>query len=393
MPTLPALSYYSVRFIKVTHTPLAIAKYLLMILIFCYVIIFQIIVNKGYQEYDRLVGTVFIKTKGAGRMQGGVLDSNDFVFPPTEQNGLIVGTSIATTSLQTQGTCPGNLFQEQCQSDADCVKKNGTFTEHGQILAVCAPAADNETQRYCMVQAWCPTEPDKVIQQQISNVQETTIWAVSNVVFPKFEMSFSTADPTNGTGALYPNGYAFFTAGIIVREAGATWADVTRKGAMILVNIVYDCDLNQDHAKCQPTFTFTRLDTASPGFNFRFLEYNTLQDGKVGRTLKKVVGVRILFQVGGRAGKFSIVALLLAIGSGMGLMSISTVICDFALLYLLSNKSKYAKTKFAPVDVAEGGQAVHYASGGEAKEAAPNVSEVVKDDEQADEQEMVPLKS
>ena len=49
------------------------------------------------------------------------------------------------------------------------------------------------------------------------------------------------------------------------------------------------------------------------------------------RNLYKLFGVRIIFVVSGTAGRFSIVPLLLALGSGLGLLSVATVIGDLLI--------------------------------------------------------------
>jgi hypothetical protein len=58
------LAYNSVKFIRVDHPLLVFIYYSLLLAVLTYVIAYMIVVQKGYQEYDTLVGSTMIKTKG-----------------------------------------------------------------------------------------------------------------------------------------------------------------------------------------------------------------------------------------------------------------------------------------------------------------------------------------
>ena len=66
----------------------------------------------------------------------------------------------------------------------------------------------------------------------------------------------------------------------------------------------------------------------------------------------KAYGVRIIINVNGHAGKFNIVPLLLTIGSGIGLLSLSVVIADCVMLNCTKDKGFYKKMK--ELDVKDG---------------------------------------
>lgn len=46
------------------------------------------------------------------------------------------------------------------------------------------------------------------------------------------------------------------------------------------------------------------------------------------------LGTRIVFTVSGTAGRFGIVPLVIAIGSGLGILGVTTVICDLLVVYV-----------------------------------------------------------
>lgn len=60
----------------------------------------------------------------------------------------------------------------------------------------------------------------------------------------------------------------------------------------------------------------------------------------------KAYGIRFEILTSGRGSKFSIVPLALNIGSGLGLLALATLICDFILLYFTSHKDVYNKKKY-----------------------------------------------
>ena len=63
------------------------------------------------------------------------------------------------------------------------------------------------------------------------------------------------------------------------------------------------------------------------------------------RSLVKAYGLRFIVVVTGTAGKFNFVPLLLSIGSGLGLLSVATIIADFILLNFTPKRKYYKKVK------------------------------------------------
>ena len=63
------------------------------------------------------------------------------------------------------------------------------------------------------------------------------------------------------------------------------------------------------------------------------------------RVLVKAYGLRFVINVTGKAGKFNLVPLLMALGSGLGLLSVATIVADIFLLYLTSEKKFYRELK------------------------------------------------
>jgi len=83
-------------------------------------------------------------------------------------------------------------------------------------------------------------------------------------------------------------------------------------------------------------------------FNFysalRFAEKFEVNE-TVHRILVKAYGLRFIISVSGKAGKFNVVPTLLTIGSGLGLLSVATLVADFFLLYCAKKRKFYHDLK------------------------------------------------
>ena len=64
----------------------------------------------------------------------------------------------------------------------------------------------------------------------------------------------------------------------------------------------------------------------------------------------KAYGIRFVFNVYGRAGKFSAVVFAMNLGSGIGLLGIATILCDFVLLHCLKNRDIFSEFKFVRLE-------------------------------------------
>jgi len=196
------------------------------------------------------------------------------------------------------------------------------------------------------VQSWCPLEPKTLTSNVVSGVDAFTVYLKVNADFPHFDETFSNLFNTTATdNGLRPQ-ENFFSVGDMLRGARVAYNDIAAAGTIILVLIDYDCDLNNGKSSCGLSgdkFTFTRLDTDSPGYNFRYI---TTAPGSPNRDLVKVFGIRFFFNVFGQAGRFSFVPLMVAIGSGVGLLSVATLVCDFVLQKFLPDKDRYLAEKF-----------------------------------------------
>eukprot|EP01084_Bolivina_argentea_P189815 326344_1 len=128
METPRFLQYKSVRHVRVKNWKLTVVYWLLLVIVASYVVIYTIILEKGYQETDEAIGTVATKIKGTasvGDMYNWTnlvpYDAIDLRHPAIETNGIFIATSLISTPQQ-RGVCNGNVAQaiSECSSDDDC---------------------------------------------------------------------------------------------------------------------------------------------------------------------------------------------------------------------------------------------------------------------------------
>ncbi|XP_023589587.1 P2X purinoceptor 7-like isoform X2 [Trichechus manatus latirostris] len=111
-----------------------------------------------------------------------------------------------------------------------------------------------------------------------------------------------------------------FRLGDIFRETGDNFSDVAIQGGIMGIEIYWDCNLDSWFHRCQPKYSFRRLDDKTtnaalyPGYNFRYAKYYKELNFET-RTLIKVFGIRFDILVFGIGGKFDIIQLIVYIGS------------------------------------------------------------------------------
>lgn len=119
------------------------------------------------------------------------------------------------------------------------------------------------------------------------------------------------------------------------------------RGGVILIEIIWECNFDFE-TLCLPKYQFHRFDSkqtsTASGFNFRFAN-RFRENGTEIRELYKAYGLRFIINVSGTAGKFNIVPLMLTIGAGIGLMSISVILADCVLLNFTKKKKLYKEIK------------------------------------------------
>ena len=123
--------------------------------------------------------------------------------------------------------------------------------------------------------------------------------------------------------------------------AGGNFSKLSIKGGVIGVYITWNCDLDWDFQDyCLPTYSFRILDTF--GWNFRHAYYH--EENR--RTLVKAYGLKFLVVVDGRASKFDLKNTVIVLVTGLGLLGLSTMLCDFILLNYSTDRRRVRTTIF-----------------------------------------------
>ncbi|XP_061837000.1 P2X purinoceptor 7 isoform X3 [Nerophis lumbriciformis] len=277
--------------------------------------------NRKYQHFDQVVSSVTAKVKGVALMhlpgQGGVVwDVADYSRPSQDKKSFLVVTNVIVTNKQKQGRCPEPPVSGRlCRHDNDC--DTSTWSQHSNGIQTGLCVKFDALTRTCEVTAWCPIEtktrpPRPAV---LASAENFTVLIKNNIRFPAFN---------------------FIRLGDVVRQAGQNFSQMAVEGGVIGIQIKWDCNLDLLTRRCLPRYSFRRLDenesnkTLYPGFNFRFAKYNMV-DGVEERTLYKAFGIRFDILVFGQAGKFSIIQLVVYIGSTLSYYALTTVLMDWLI--------------------------------------------------------------
>eukprot|EP00656_Telonema_subtile_P024609 TRINITY_DN26798_c0_g1_i3.p1 TRINITY_DN26798_c0_g1~~TRINITY_DN26798_c0_g1_i3.p1 ORF type:complete len:239 (-),score=43.28 TRINITY_DN26798_c0_g1_i3:66-782(-) len=199
----------------------------------------------------------------------------------------------------------------------------------------CAPAATGSPARWCYVEGWCrdvvngtgllPWDPKpKDTGQIVSGVEDMSLFVRLNSAFPSFGVTLNTA-----ADGLVPGLNQWYISDLLA-QAKINIDDIVAAGAVVLMNAKYDCDLNSGSGDCKPDWSFSRLDKTGPGraFSTGFNYYERQFDPRFPneRTVIKRWGLKLQIDVTGKAGKFSFINFLIAIGSGVAFLSVASLV-------------------------------------------------------------------
>ncbi|KAM4726220.1 P2X purinoceptor 1 [Anableps anableps] len=356
--------YETPRQVLVRNRKVGVMCRLIQLGVLAYIIGWVFIYEKGYQSTDTAVSSVFTKMKGVGytNVSGRetVWDVGDYVFPSQGDSSFVVMTNYIITEGQKMGKCPELRGKYNCTSNADCA--GGSFKR--QMTGVC-----NDTTKTCEVLAWCPVENDHTIPNPplLMSAENYTLFIKNSITFPLFNVTRSNL--VEGIDSNYISKCLFdpnkdplcpiFKLGDIVKLSGFTFEKLALEGGAIGVVVDWTCNLDVNVKHCKPAYSFhglygnpdeTDSASASVGYNFRYAKHY-MEDQIPKRTLLKVFGIRFDIIVKSLARKFDIIPTLTAVGSGVGIFGVATVVCDLLLLYLLPKRKFYKNMKFKYTDI------------------------------------------
>uniref|UniRef100_A0A8C6Q6U3 P2X purinoceptor n=1 Tax=Nothobranchius furzeri TaxID=105023 RepID=A0A8C6Q6U3_NOTFU len=358
--------YETPRQVLVRNRRVGVVCRLIQLGVLAYIIGWVFIYEKGYQSTDTAVSSVFTKMKGVGytNVSGRetVWDVADYVFPSQGDASFVVMTNFIITEGQKMGTCPELPGKHTCSSNADC--KGGSFkrTGHGQMTGVCVNAT-----KTCEVLTWL----DMSISPPIQQSKIKTNYFKTQIIFSlyyKLVFGLLRSNLVEGIDGLYISKCLYdpadaplcpiFKLGDIVKLSGFSFEKIAKEGGAIGIVVDWTCNLDVHIKHCKPEYSFhglygnaNEMDEVrtSMGYNFRYAKHY-IENGVSKRTLLKVFGIRFDIIVKSLARKFDIIPTLTAIGSGVGIFGVATVVCDLVLLYLLPKREFYKNMKFKYTD-------------------------------------------
>ncbi|KAG7476760.1 hypothetical protein MATL_G00086280 [Megalops atlanticus] len=362
--------YETPKILKIRSRKVGTVNRLIQAVIIAYVIGYVYVLKRGYQDTDSVLSSVTTKVKGIALTNSSDLglriwDVADYVIPPQEDSSFFVLTNLIITPNQTQTRCPEVPSPSSlCTSDSDCTKGFKDMRGNGVRTGKCVKYSD--TIKTCEVLAWCPLEIDREPPEppMLADAENFTVLIKNNIRYPKFNFNKRNILPhinkTYLTQCIYnattdPD-CPIFKLKDIVEGAKEDFQTMAVHGGVMGIQIRWDCDLDMPTSWCVPKYTFRRLDnkdpenTVAPGYNFRFAKYYKSGDDVETRTLIKGFGIRFDVMVFGKAGKFSIVPMLLNIGAGLALLGLVTVVCDWIVLTFMTKRNQYKVEKFSYVD-------------------------------------------
>ncbi|XP_035562407.1 P2X purinoceptor 2 isoform X3 [Canis lupus dingo] len=282
-------------------------------------------------------------------------------------------TRIEVTASQTLGNCPESVrvSNATCDLDEDCVSGQLDMLGNGLRTGRCVPYYQGSAKT-CEVSGWCPVEDGASVSQFLGKMAPNfTILIKNSIHYPKFQFSKASAPPPpdvvlRGNIEHRKDGYLkhctfdevsdlycpIFKLGFIVEQAGENFTELAHTGGVIGVVINWDCDLDLPASKCNPKYSFRRLDPkhvpASSGYNFRFAKYYKTNNSTT-RTLIKAYGIRIDVIVHGQAGKFSLIPTIINLATALTSIGVGSFLCDWILLTFMNKNKVYSHKKFDKV--------------------------------------------
>nr|XP_023995094.1 P2X purinoceptor 1-like [Salvelinus alpinus] len=348
--------YETPRQVLVRSRRVGVVCRLIQLGVLAYIIGWVFIYEKGYQSSDTAVGSVLTKVKGVSYTnvngEERIWDVADYVFPVQGDSSFVVMTNYIMTKGQKMEKCsePPNS-RSRCSSDAEC---EGRSERTGDGKVRTAWQCDSVAQSPLLTQCFSTSGPRTSASpwQNRRPVLSSCSHSRCNLVegIDNDYVRNCLYDPK--TSPLCP----IFGLGDLVQLSGFNFSDIAKVGGAIGIIIDWTCNLDHAQSECKPIYSFHGLygnpnetdeARASLGYNFSHWVCKALYGGQAGeRTPMKVFGIRFDIIVRSVARKFDIIPTLTAIGSGVGIFGVATVVCDLILLHLLPKREFYNNMKF-----------------------------------------------
>lgn len=326
--------YDTVRNVRVLDRRLGIVYYAFFGIIVTY-FFFNLVVKQAYLEMEKTSGWITCQIINSQKSDLGLYwDSYDRVTNPGEMGATFVPTKVVITKGQTetQGQYCQSL-QHPCKVDDDCDIGNR------QLQQKCNAG-------YCMRRHWCPAEDPEnelggeVTETHILDISDVEIWYKSFVHFHIMDLDVRTTDEPRPKQ--YPSKMAnTYPLHDILRMAKVSDEEVIENGGIILMNAIFECQL--DDETCDSYLTTANVDTVT-GFNHVWNNFY-YEDGVRKRDTYRMYGIRILTFATGIGKKISGVMVLMQFAAFIGMTTAASAIADLYMLKVIPERKNYELQK------------------------------------------------
>eukprot|EP00927_Polykrikos_kofoidii_P068456 TRINITY_DN63814_c0_g1_i1.p1 TRINITY_DN63814_c0_g1~~TRINITY_DN63814_c0_g1_i1.p1 ORF type:complete len:375 (+),score=54.73 TRINITY_DN63814_c0_g1_i1:122-1246(+) len=326
------LAYDSVKLLRVLDRRLGYIYNGAKFVAIAYVVLVVFISEKQYLVKEKASGWVMTKVMHSQLSDLGVnWDASDRLTNPGEQGAVFIPTRVLVTKGQQQDTlCESPAHN--CSSAKDC--------NFGSPELQAEECSENG---FCLLTQWCPAEDPAnaaVTETHYLDPHDITIWFQTFVHFHNFNLDVLTTDETKAR--LYPHSNAnTYNLRDIIRMANMDLADFIENGALMLVNAIFDCDL--DAHKCAMKVESQNIDTVT-GYNHVHCHVYW-ENGVRKRDTFRMYGIRLLVLTTGLGSRTSMSQILLQISSAIALIGVAQVITDFWLQNVVTEAQNYKQQK------------------------------------------------
>lgn len=264
-------------------------------------------------------------------------DSVDIVTPFLESGALFVMTL---------------LESQQAQKAVEATGATRRLLDEPDVGGSTTAAKDGKTKGAKGVN-WEPQFGTGTRKFQLDKVGEMKIRVFATVSFPAIDPTGSETYETEG-GFVGKQGIVdhknSFTVNEILESAGTSLSQVQSTGAIIQVNLVWNCFLLLPviFGKCEPKLKAVRLDEQNPdpGFALWRTRHYFKEDESV-RDLEKMTGIRMLWRSIGAGGQLDVFGIIFHIAAGVALLPVAAVVTEFFMWYILPERKHYARNLFS----------------------------------------------
>jgi len=362
MPEFPpdpdiVFAYDTVKLVRVLDRRLGIVFYVCEVIIVVYFMI-VLVGNKEYLEKEKSGGWITCSILNPQRSNIGEptefsWDVYDRVTNPGELGAIFIPTRIVVTKGQVQGCpdddpdcdpyCPSPTHP--CVEDADCDVGNALLQRSD--AGACAQVEKEGdsgpiTEGQCMRHQWCPAEDDdlETTHTYMLEFDAVEIWFETFVHFHKFHTDVATTDEPR------PREYPMKKANTypmhdIIRMAKLKPEDIEDYGAVVIMNAIFDCNL--DEHQCESTLMSANVDSKT-GYNHVFNDYY-YENGRRKRDSYRMYGVRFIAFATGMGKKTSPPMVITQIASFIALCSVATGVADFYMTNIVPERKNYNAQK------------------------------------------------